>query len=304
MSCSESSCGSIRGLARAGGPTRSRRQTPSSGRPVRGRRSGLTACAIPGASRSIERRATSRSPTLGRTPGRRSTSFLRAQALAAAPTSAGSASRGGTSPATTRRTAVPALPTTRRPCTSTDTPAASRSRAVTWCATPTLPALAGRYVYGDALSTPLWSAVLQTPTAADDRQLGLNVGDLYSFGEDACGRVYAASGGGSVQRLKASGSPSAPTCTPSALPPPPPPPGPPAPPPTTAKRKICRVPKLKGLRGVTARARIRRANCRVGRVRSKHAARRRGRVISQAPRPGARRVRGTRVHFTVSRGRR
>ena len=194
--------------------------------------------------------------------------------------------------------------TTRRPCTSTDTPAASRSRAVTSCATrPCRPSPAGTST-ATRFPRPLWSAVLQTPTAADDRQLGLNVGDLYSFGEDACGRVYAASGGGSVQRLKASGSPSAPTCTPSALPPPPPPPGPPAPPPTTAKRKICRVPKLKGLRGVTARARIRRANCRVGRVRSKHAARRRGRVISQAPRAGARRIRGTRVHFTVSRGRR
>ncbi len=172
---------------------------------------------------------------------------------------------------------------------------------------PSLPALAGRYVYGDALTDPLWSVALQTPTAADGRLLGLNVTDLYSFGEDACGRVYAASGGGSVYRLKASGSPSAPTCTPTAQPPPPPPPpGPPAPPPPPAKAKpkICRVPKLTGLRGVTARARIRRANCRVGRVRSRRSVRRRGRVLSQAPRPGARRVRGTRVHFTVSRGRR
>jgi glucose/arabinose dehydrogenase len=171
---------------------------------------------------------------------------------------------------------------------------------------PTLPALSGRYVYGDALSTPLWSAVVQTPNAADDRQLGLAVGDLYSFGEDACSRVYAASGGGPVYRLRASGSLPAPTCTPSSLPPPPPPPGgpPPPPPPATAKPKICRVPKLMGLRRVTARSRIRRANCRVGRVRSRRSARRRGRVISQAPRAGARRIRGTRVHFTVSRGRR
>ena len=171
---------------------------------------------------------------------------------------------------------------------------------------PSLPALAGRYVYGDALAPPLWSAVLQTPNAADDRQLGLSVPDLFSFGEDACGRVYAASGGGSVHRLKASGSPSAAICTPTAQPTPPPPPGPPAPPPPTTKPrpKICRVPKLTGLRGVTARVRIRRANCRVGRVRSRRSTRRRGRVLSQAPRAGSRRVRGTRVHFTVSRGRR
>jgi hypothetical protein len=171
-----------------------------------------------------------------------------------------------------------------------------------------LSALYGRYVYGDALSAPIWSVVLGTPNASGDAQTGLSVGDLYSFGEDACGRLYAASGGGPVYRLHASGSPSPGTCTPTTPPPgPPPPPAPPPPPPAAAKPKpkpICRVPRVVGQRLVRARARIRRANCRVGRLRYKHAARRRGRILTQSPRPGSRRPRGTRVRMTVSRGRR
>jgi glucose/arabinose dehydrogenase len=170
-----------------------------------------------------------------------------------------------------------------------------------------LPALYGRYVYGDALSAPIWSVVLATPNASGDAQTGLSVSSLYSFGEDACGRLYAASGGGTVYRLHAEGSPSPATCTPTAPPPgPPPPPAPPPPPPATNPRPkpICRVPQVIGQRLAGARARIRRANCRVGRLRSRHSARRRGRILSQSPRPRARRVRGTRVHLTVSRGRR
>jgi PASTA domain len=170
-----------------------------------------------------------------------------------------------------------------------------------------LPALYGRYVYGDALSAPIWSIVLGTPNASGDAQTGLSVGDLYSFGEDACGRLYAASGGGTVYRLHAEGSPSPAICTPTAPPPgPPPPPAPPPPPPAASPRPkpICRVPRVIGQRLARARTRIRRANCRVGRLRSRHSARRRGRILSQSPRPRSRRVRGTRVHLTVSRGRR
>jgi Glucose / Sorbosone dehydrogenase/PASTA domain len=172
-----------------------------------------------------------------------------------------------------------------------------------------LPALYGRYVYGDALSAPIWSIVLQTPDASGDAQTGLSVPDVFSFGEDACGRVYIASGAGPVYRLGASGSPSPATCTPAAQPPgPPPPPAPPPPPvspPPPAKPKvICRVPRVVGYRVAKARTRIRRANCRVGRVRFKRSARARGRVVSQSPRRGARRPRGFRVKFVVSRGRR
>ncbi len=87
------------------------------------------------------------------------------------------------------------------------------------------------------------------------------------------------------------------TFTVSAAPPPPPPP-PPAPQPR------CRVPRVVGRTLGTARRLVRRAGCRVGRVRSARSARRRGRIVRQSPRAGIRVRRGTRVTLVVSRGRR
>ena len=155
---------------------------------------------------------------------------------------------------------------------------------------------------------------LQTPDAVGDTDSGLDLGSIYSFGEDALCRVYVASGGGEVRRLQVEGAmPPAhcagpPSVPPPPSPPPPPPPAEPPPPPAPPQAKpavaICRVPRVIGVRLRPAQARIRRASCRVGRIRRIHSARRRGVVISQAPRPASRRVRGTRVHFTVSRGRR
>ena len=66
----------------------------------------------------------------------------------------------------------------------------------------------------------------------------------------------------------------------------------------------CRVPKVVGQRLGSARTRIRRANCSVGRVRRTRSMRARGRVLSQSPRPGIRRPRGARVNLTVSNGQR
>jgi glucose/arabinose dehydrogenase len=183
---------------------------------------------------------------------------------------------------------------------------------------PELPALAGRYVYGDFCDGDIWSVVLSSPDATGDAPTGLNVESLSSFGEDACSRVYAVSRDGTVYRLYAEGSPSPATCTPTTPPPgpppppvPPPPPAPPpaspppaSPPPVAQPRPICRVPRVIGHRPIRARARIRRANCRVGRLRYRRAARPRGRILTQSPRPGSRRPRGARVHMTVSRGRR
>ena len=148
---------------------------------------------------------------------------------------------------------------------------------------PTLPRLNGRYVYGDYCRSPLWSVRLQAPDAQDDRRLGLDVPGLTSFGEDACGHVYAVSADGPVFRLQAEGATS--TACPAA-------------------RLVvrCRVPRVVGLRLATARTRISRARCRVGRVRQQRSSRARGRVVAQSPRPGALRARGTRVHLTVSRG--
>jgi glucose/arabinose dehydrogenase len=66
---------------------------------------------------------------------------------------------------------------------------------------PSLRSLYGRYVYGDYCTGRLRSASLRTGGADDDRPLGLTVGELSSFGEDASGRVYATSLRGRVYRL-------------------------------------------------------------------------------------------------------
>jgi hypothetical protein len=64
-----------------------------------------------------------------------------------------------------------------------------------------LPALFGRYVYGDFCAGELRSFKPATPRARDDRSLGLNVPGLSSFGEDNQGQVYAVSLDGPVYRL-------------------------------------------------------------------------------------------------------
>jgi Tol biopolymer transport system component len=71
--------------------------------------------------------------------------------------------------------------------------------------------------------------------------------------------------------------------------------GPPAP-----STGSCRVPKVVGLRLATARKRIRRARCSVGRVRRVRSTRR-NRVLAQFPRAGTRGPRGTRVRLVVGR---
>jgi glucose/arabinose dehydrogenase len=69
---------------------------------------------------------------------------------------------------------------------------------------PAVPALRGRYVYGDFCKGQLRSARLSAGSASGDRSLGLRkVGELSSFGEDALGRVYVVSLSGAVYRLAA-----------------------------------------------------------------------------------------------------
>jgi PASTA domain-containing protein len=99
------------------------------------------------------------------------------------------------------------------------------------------------------------------------------------------------------------GSGPAPPPPPPPQPPPPAPP-PPPPPPAVPPQRTCRVPRVVGKSIGAARAAVRRAGCMVGRVRSARSARPRGRVLRQAPRPGIRVRRGTRVSLVVSRGRR
>jgi Glucose / Sorbosone dehydrogenase len=65
---------------------------------------------------------------------------------------------------------------------------------------PGLTDLYGRYLYGDLCSGKLRSFSLAAPFASD-RSEGIQVPNLYSFGEDSCGRLYAVSGNGQVSRL-------------------------------------------------------------------------------------------------------
>ena len=65
---------------------------------------------------------------------------------------------------------------------------------------PSVPSLNGRYVYGDNCNSSIWSAAPRT--GAGDAATALTVSTLTSFGEDACGRVYAASLAGPVYRIQ------------------------------------------------------------------------------------------------------
>ena len=64
-----------------------------------------------------------------------------------------------------------------------------------------LPALFGRYVYGDFCAGELRSFKPATPEARGDRSLDLEVPSLSSFGEDNEGHVYAVSLDGPIYRL-------------------------------------------------------------------------------------------------------
>jgi glucose/sorbosone dehydrogenase len=75
---------------------------------------------------------------------------------------------------------------------------------------PGLPTLNGRYLYGDAALSSLRSVALPD---TGDREEPLPISDLSSFGEDACGRLYAASLAGPVYRIQ-DGAPT--LCTPAA----------------------------------------------------------------------------------------
>jgi glucose/arabinose dehydrogenase len=67
-----------------------------------------------------------------------------------------------------------------------------------------VPALYGRYVYGDYCDGRIRVATLAAGRRARDRALGLpRIEGLSSFGEDASGRVYATSLAGPVYRLAA-----------------------------------------------------------------------------------------------------
>ena len=69
-----------------------------------------------------------------------------------------------------------------------------------------------------------------------------------------------------------------------------------------SRRPFCVVPRIRGTKLAAARRAIRRAHCRVGKVRRAHSRQPSGRVIAQAPRAGKRLPLGTKVNLVVSRG--
>jgi hypothetical protein len=123
---------------------------------------------------------------------------------------------------------------------------------------PGLPSLLGRYLYGDYCAPELRSVDLAAP--ASDAPAGVSVPGLSSFGEDACGRIYAVSLNGAVSRLQegeATPCPAA-TPTPTAEPTPTPTPLPTAPAPVAARSaRPCFVAvRVTGLRSVGRRHRL------------------------------------------------
>jgi glucose/arabinose dehydrogenase len=70
---------------------------------------------------------------------------------------------------------------------------------------PALPDLLGRYLYADTYLGNIRAATLAAGGATGDADTGLHVSTLASFGEDACGRIYAVSLDGPVYRLGQSG---------------------------------------------------------------------------------------------------
>jgi hypothetical protein len=64
-----------------------------------------------------------------------------------------------------------------------------------------MPALQGRYFYGDYCSGEVWSFRLREGKATEKRKEPFTVAGLTSFGEDATGELYLVSGSGVISRL-------------------------------------------------------------------------------------------------------
>ncbi len=91
-------------------------------------------------------------------------------------------------------------------------PVIQKTHSSGWCSItggsvvrdPDVPALRGKYVYGDFCQGRLRAATLRPGRASADRQLPLKgIEALSSFGEDARGRVHVVSLAGPVYRLAA-----------------------------------------------------------------------------------------------------
>jgi hypothetical protein len=187
-----------------------------------------------------------------------------------------------------------------------------------WCAVvggyvardPALPALLGRYVYGDFCVGSVYSADPREGEQPDPQDLGLAVPQLSAFGEDGCGRVYAASLAGAVFRLAESGEcaeqppddappatepPAAPTSTPPAVAPPPA-----SAPPVVAPPRAIDPARIRFRRARVGGALVARATCAVAcrlRLYSDSAAR----AVERSLRPGQERSLRLRLHSRARR---
>lgn len=84
---------------------------------------------------------------------------------------------------------------------------------------PSLGDAAGRYLYGDLCVGDVRSFLPADPFGSD-RYEGIHVDNLYSFGQDSCGRLYAVSGSGPIYRIvgpSAADCPTQPGSQPAAL---------------------------------------------------------------------------------------
>ena len=136
-----------------------------------------------------------------------------------------------------------------------------------------------------------------TPVPINNRSFSLGgLSGSFSTDRGATGTVSFTAGGCSVGPVSWNATTEAtpPWVLPPVAPPPPPPP--------PAVRR-CLVPNVKGKTVARARTMLRSGRCALGRVTRRYSGRvRRGKVISQSRRPGARLPRGTRVNVIVSRG--
>jgi beta-lactam-binding protein with PASTA domain len=71
---------------------------------------------------------------------------------------------------------------------------------------------------------------------------------------------------------------------------------------TFVGKPVCVVPKVKGKKLRAAKRALVRAHCRPGKVTRRYSRIRRGRVISQRPRPGKHLKPGAKVRLVVSKG--
>ena len=166
--------------------------------------SGATGSAIPGASASIARPATSTSPTSARTPGRRSMSSPAADG-------AGRGANFGWNSTEGRHCYVGGLrpqPVSRCPCSSTAHDEGCSISGGYVYRGAAIPALQGHYFYADYCSGWVRSFRLQDGQAMEPQQWPTLApgGGVPSFGQDAAGELYVTERGGTGIPDRAAGS--------------------------------------------------------------------------------------------------